>query len=124
LDCRRDFLGVYLSFDIFQEIIMAPQKYDGIIETVRYSPDGLIKMVRIYERRGPTFSDRILISREELVTRIKEGKKYLTGKRVRYLASTFETDESVNLVKFDQTEYLVTQASSAAGDNLGSLPVF
>ena len=103
---------------------MAPQKYDGIIETVRYSPDGFIKVARIYERRGPTFSDRILISREGLVSRIKDGKKYFTGKRIRYQASTFELNEPVNLVKFDQIEYLVTQAGSAAGDDLGSLPVF
>ena len=103
---------------------MAPEKYDGIIETVRYSADGFIKIVRIYERRGPTFSDRILLSRQDLLGRIKEGKKYLTGKRIPYLASTFELYNPVSLVKWDQTEYLVTQTSSAAGDDLGSLPVF
>ena len=103
---------------------MAPEKHDGVIETVRYSPDGLIQVVRIYERRGPTFSDRILLSREDLVSRIKEGKKYLTGKRIPYQASTFELSEPVRLVKLDQTEYLVTQNSSAARDDLGSLPVF
>jgi len=103
---------------------MAKEKFDGIIETVRYTPDGLIKIVRIYERRGPTFSDRLLLSREDLLSRIKAGKRYLTGKRIPYQASTFELKDPVTLVKLDQTEYLVTQPGSAAGDDLGSLPVF
>ena len=77
---------------------MAKQKFDGIIEAVHYAKDGQVVWVRAYERRGSTFSDHILISRQELVNRLKAGKLYLTGQRKEFLASTFDSAQPVHLL--------------------------
>ena len=53
---------------------MAGMKYDGVIEAARYAPDGRILMVRAYERRGATFSDRVLLDRNTLVEQLKKDK--------------------------------------------------
>jgi len=45
---------------------MAQEKFDGVIEAVRYSPEGAVSQVRMYERRGPTWSDCVLLDRAEL----------------------------------------------------------
>lgn len=39
-----------------------PARFDGVIEAVRYSPDGKIEVARAYERRGAAFSDHVLIT--------------------------------------------------------------
>ena len=55
---------------------MARTTFDGVIEAVRYKPDGQVDWVRAYLRRGPTFSDRIMINRATLIENLKSGKRY------------------------------------------------
>jgi hypothetical protein len=100
------------------------EKFDGVVEAVRYCPDGRVEVVRVYERRGPTWSDRVLISRDELVERLKAGKKYKTGERLPYLAGTFKTRDSLRLVGDRGNEFVVTGDSSGSNDRLEGLPVF
>jgi len=69
---------------------MARVKYDGVIEAVRYAPDGKITLTRVYERRGAAFSDRVLLDRPALVERLKKGLKFVTGQREIFLASTLK----------------------------------
>ena len=104
---------------------MAQVKYDGVIEAVRYSPAGRVTMVRAYERRGPTFSDRVLINREELVRRLQAGKRFVTGERQLLLASTFTVAFPISLVEKDGQKYLATSdALDAKGDCLAGVPLF
>jgi hypothetical protein len=104
---------------------MAQVKYDGVIEAVRYTPAGRVTVVRAYERRGPTFSDRVLISREELVRRLQAGKRFVTGERQLLLASTFTVASPISLVEKDGQEYLATHDALAAnGDCLAGVPLF
>jgi hypothetical protein len=104
---------------------MAQVKYDGVIEAVRYTQAGQVTVVRAYERRGPTFSDRVLISREELVRRLQAGKRFVTGERQLLLASTFTIASPISLVKKDGQEYLATpDALDAKGDCLAGVPLF
>ncbi|HWT84083.1 MAG TPA: hypothetical protein VN648_35470 [Candidatus Methylomirabilis sp.] len=103
---------------------MAGKKYDGVIEAVRYAPDGKISTVRVYERRGPTFSDRLLLTREALIDRLKSGKIYVTGQRKALLASTFEVSGRVRILKNDGQEYVVGENETAAGDRLPGVPLF
>jgi|GEM_PF-165169 len=91
---------------------MGKPRYDGVIEAVRYKPDGQIAWVRAYERRGPTFSDRVLIDRRELIERLKAGKVFVVGKRLPLLASTFETYYRVRLASVDGQEILTTSGAS------------
>ena len=59
-------------------------KFDGVIEAVRYR-GGKIELVRAYERRGATFSDRVLLDRAALLDRLKKGKRFVTGQRTELL---------------------------------------
>lgn len=76
---------------------MANKKFDGLIEAVRYAPDGKIELVRAYERRGAAFSDHILINRDDLVARLKKGEKFVTGLRKEFFGSTFEPAKIVRM---------------------------
>ena len=96
---------------------MAKLKFDGLIEAVRYGLDGKIELVRAYERRGATFSDVILISRASLVTRLKNGQKFVTGSRKEFLGSTFET---VGIVKLNGD--VITTGSDTTRDQLETVP--
>ena len=98
------------------------KKFDGVIEAVRYR-NGQIEAVRAFERRGAAFSDRIMIPRGELLERLKEGRKFVIGKRKELLAGTFETGKPVHLVKRDGKEFISTR-ENADSDELEGAPVF
>jgi hypothetical protein len=99
---------------------MPRKKIDGVIEAVRYTPDGIIDFVRAYERRGAIWSDNLLLQRAELVERIAKGKKFFTGWRKVSFGSQFEAGEPV---KFDNN--VVTTGDRSGGrDLLNGVPVF
>jgi hypothetical protein len=97
-------------------------KFDGVIEAVRYR-SGKIDVVRAYERRGPTFSDHVLIDRKTLLERLKGGKRFVTGQRRELLASTFQVGKPVNLVG-ENGRQVVTTLAQAEHDELEGVPVF
>jgi hypothetical protein len=99
-------------------------KFDGVVEAVHYNADGSIKWVRAYERRGPTFSDRILIPRRELIEKLKSGKVYMAGRRLDYLASTFDVTSPLKVEGDHGSEVLVSgSAASASRDHLADVPI-
>jgi hypothetical protein len=98
------------------------KKIDGVIEAVRYK-NGQLTIVRAYERRGATFSDRVLLERGTLLERLQKGQQYLTGSREELRASTFKIGKHVLIVKLDDRELLAT-CENAAQDDLEELPVF
>ncbi|NMC79593.1 MAG: hypothetical protein GYA59_09560 [Chloroflexi bacterium] len=103
---------------------VAQQKFDGVIEAVRYTPEGQVGQVRIYERRGPTFSDRVLLTREQLVQRMKAGQRFVAGERKEFLASTFVVRAPVRLAGPKGKEVLVTTQPAGDGDDLHEVPLF
>jgi hypothetical protein len=99
------------------------KKFDGVIEAVHYK-NGQIMAVRAFERRGATFSDRVLIDRKELLERLKNGQRYVIGKRKEFLAGTFEVQETpVQVLKRDGKEIISTR-KEAEHDELEQTPVF
>lgn len=102
---------------------MTKLKYDGVIEAVHYTPEGQVKWVRAYERRGVVFSDHVLISRQELVDRLKGGKRFLTGQRKQYFASMFDVSQPVRLVPHNGHEILVTGDVDTGQDHLEGVPI-
>ena len=98
------------------------KKIDGVIEAVRYK-NGQIVIVRAYERRGATFSDRVLLERKTLLERLKKGQQYITGLREELRASTFIAGKSVLVVQQDDRELLATR-ENATHDELEEVPVF
>jgi hypothetical protein len=99
------------------------KKFDGVIEAVRYK-DGQIEVVRAFERRGAAFSDRIMVPRHELLERLKDGKKFVIGKRREFLAGTFDIqDKPLQVVDRGGQEIIATRAD-ADRDELEQAPVF
>jgi len=102
---------------------MAKAKFDGVVEAVHYKPNGEVDWVRAYERRGPTFTDHILINRQSLIERLKAGKKFMVGKRIRFNASTFEVTSPVRVLNQAGKEILVTGVDRVEGDRLDGVPL-
>ena len=99
------------------------KKFDGVIEAVRYK-NGQIEVVRAFERRGATFSDRIMVTRKQLLERLKKGQKFVIGKRKEFLASTFEVqDKPVRVLDRNDQEIIATR-TDADHDELEQAPVF
>jgi hypothetical protein len=98
------------------------KKVDGVIEAVRYK-NGQIEVVRAYERRGAAFSDHLLIDRQELLDRIKSGKKFVTGTRREFMAGTFEEGKTIEVVRRAGKDFIATRAD-VDRDNLEPAPVF
>jgi len=99
------------------------KKFDGVIEAVRYK-NGQILIVRAFERRGATFSDRVLVDRKELMERLKKGQKYLIGKRKELLASTFDLQEKPLQVLNRDGREIISTRPDADHDELEQAPVF
>lgn len=97
-------------------------KYDGVIEAVRYK-NGQISVVRVFERRGAAFSDWVLLDRKSLLDRLQKGKQFVTGSRKELMAGTFEVGKSVKLVKQDEREWITTR-ENAERDELEQVPHF
>lgn len=98
------------------------KKIDGVIEAARYK-NGQIMIVRVYERRGATFSDRVLLDRKTLLERLKGGQQYVIGSREELKASTFKLGKPVMIVKQDEHELLSTR-DNATRDELEEVPFF
>ena len=101
---------------------MAKQKFDGVVEAVHYKPDGQVDWVRTYLRRGPVFSDYILLDRQTLVEHLKSGKQYVAGRRIPQLASTFEVTKPLQVVRKDGQEFLATGNLQSDQDCLEGVP--
>ena len=102
---------------------MAKPKFDGVIQAVRYDDRGQILWVRGFLRRGPIWSDHLQLDRQELIDKINSGLQLMTGERIPYLGSTFETSNSIKVVKVDQEEILVAGDGEAKTDSLEGVPL-
>jgi hypothetical protein len=102
---------------------MAGRKLDIVIEAVRCDAGGQLTLARAYERRGPTWSDVVLLSRSQLVDRLKLGRRAVVGERIPLLGSTFTTGAELRLQGAAGAEALVCEASAGAGDCLCGAPL-
>jgi uncharacterized protein YjhX (UPF0386 family) len=99
------------------------KKFDGVIEAVRYK-NGQIEVVRAFERRGATYSDHVMVARKELLERLKNGQKFVVGKRKEFMASTFDVqDKPLQVLNRNGNEIIATRAD-ADHDELEQTPVF
>ena len=99
------------------------EKVDAVVEVVRYDEQGLVILARAYERRGPAYGDRVLLTRPQLIERLKSGNVFFTGVRTPMMAGTFKTVQRINLVNHNGKDYLVTGEKAPTRDNL-HLPLF
>jgi len=105
------------------EASVAKPKYDGVIEAIHFSPDGKVDWARTYLRRGPTFSDYILLDRQSLLEHIHAGKKFYIGKRIPQMGGVFEITDQVLVHKINGQEYLMTQVGDTERDRLENAPI-
>ena len=99
---------------------MAGVKVHAVIEAVRYSPQGKIDLVRLYERRGATFSDSFLVGREELLRRLQRGEVIATGQRQQFQGSVFNIGSRVH----PHGGQVVTGEGETGRDRLENVPLF
>jgi hypothetical protein len=102
---------------------MAKQKLDGVVEAVRYTRDGQIEWVRAFLRRGPTWSDHVLLDRQALIDQLNAGKRFAVGRRLPQLAGTFETTSSIIAVLINGGTILVTDDLQSDQDCLKDVPL-
>ncbi|HEX9615855.1 MAG TPA: hypothetical protein VGA03_00470 [Anaerolineales bacterium] len=102
---------------------MAQKKFDGIVEAVRYDDDGRIIWVRAFLRRGPTWSDHVLLERQALIDQLKAGKRFVVGHRLPQLAGTFETTSALKLVEKNGDPVLITEDVQSDQDCLKDVPL-
>ncbi len=85
------------------------QDFDGVVDAVHYKKTGRIDWVRLFERRGPTWSDHLIIDRKTLLKRIEEGQNIYSGKRILYNASEFELGKKILIDDNGKGEVIITE---------------
>ena len=75
-----------------------------------------------FERRGFVFSDRVLLDREALVERLRDGKRFKTGERITYLGNDFKVSEDIRLVDANGGCVILAGELPSDQDSLGDLP--
>ncbi len=99
------------------------KKLDGVVVAVRYDGHGQVDWVRAYERSGPAWSDWRLIKRQALVEKLKAGKRYFSGERIKFQAGTFEAREQIQLITKNGGEQLVIGEPNGDQDQLAGVPL-
>lgn len=84
------------------------KKVDGVVEAGHLGPDGRLAWVRAYERRGPTWSDVVLLDRAALIQRLKARKRFHVGTRRELWASEFDLSTTLRLAQTPHGNFLVT----------------
>jgi len=102
---------------------MGRPKFDFVVEAVHYKPTGEVDWIRGYSRRGPTFSDYVILGRSEVIERLQAGQKFVAGSRVPQMASTFKVSSSLRLIDRDGKALLVSGESSTNRDLLEGVPI-
>ena len=99
---------------------MAHRRIDGVIEAIRYAPDGSIALARLYQRHGPVWSDCILMNRKQLVENLNKGSTFAIGQRETFMGGRFEIGKSIHLHKGN----IVIEDRQSGHDHLPGVPVF
>jgi hypothetical protein len=121
LDATRVIFGSHLC--LRSRMMFGKKKADGVVEAVRYGADGQVEWVRMYQRRGPTYSDWMLVKRPDLIEMLKAGKKIFAGERVKYQATTFKTGLAFRVFERGGKDVVVTGETEGDQDRLDGVPV-
>jgi len=96
---------------------------DLVLVAARFAGDtSLLSWAQAYERRGPIWTDILLLDREQLISRLRAKKRVFTG-RPRELSGDFDVISPVRLMQAAGTSVLRADGRDAPGDDLG-LPLF
>jgi hypothetical protein len=99
------------------------EKYDFMIEAIRMSHSGQLEAARLYQRRGASYSDRIILTRPQLLEQLAAGKRIAAGSRQHRLASTFTV--SAEIIRYGKEKPVLCLAEeTASADHLPGIPFF
>ncbi len=102
---------------------MSKINYDGVLEAAHFKPDGQLDWVRVYQRMGPIFTDRIILSRQAFVEQLKRGTRYMVGERILNMGGKFNVSQPVRLLKRGGEEVIVVGDGRATQDELAGVPI-
>lgn len=102
---------------------MAKIKFDGVLEAAHYKADGQLDWVRVYERRGSGFSDRLLLNREAFIGQLKAGRRYYAGERILYMGGQFNLSKPVHLLEKGGKQVIVVGDGQPSSDDLTGVPL-
>ncbi len=102
---------------------MGKINYDGVVEAAHYKPDGQLDWVRVYERRGAVFSDRLVLNRDSFIRQLRAGKRYMVGERKLNLGGMFDVSQPVHLLNQDGKQVIVVGETQASRDELDGVPI-
>jgi hypothetical protein len=102
---------------------MARINYDGVIEVAHFKPDGQLDWVRVYQRRGAVFSDRVLLRRAEFIEQLKAGKRYVVGERIHNMGGNFNVSQPVHLQGMNDRQVITVGSSQTGSDDLTGVPI-
>jgi hypothetical protein len=97
---------------------------DGIVEAVRYNEQKNISLARVYLRYGLVYTDCKLFTREQLITAMQNGKKFFSGVRKTYYASSFFLNQELCLHEQNGTSFIGVKTSNASHDDPEIAPLF
>jgi hypothetical protein len=101
------------------------KRVDGVIEAAHFGPEGHLLWVRAYERRGPTWSDLVLLDRAALIQRLKARKRFFVGARREFWASEFDLRAPLRLAQSSHGSFLISGEGNTniPQDQLEGIPV-
>jgi hypothetical protein len=102
---------------------MVKAQVDVVVEAVHYASSGEVEWVRVYERRGPTYSDRLIKTRGELIHLLRNGKRVFGGKRIPLMASTFELFTPIDYIRQEGNFILKSGKKESLQDRLADIPI-
>jgi hypothetical protein len=102
---------------------MNRNKADLIIEAVHHKYNGQIDFVRAYQKRGETYSDCILVKRQELLEMLLVGRQVVTGQRIPFLGTIFSDLTSVGLLTINNKKTIATTGSTVHQKELVETPI-
>lgn len=101
---------------------IARKPVDVVLVAARYAEASVLLAAQAYERRGPVWSDIVLLDREALIGRLRSRKRVFTG-RTRDLSGDFDVLSPVRLIETPGAVVLRADGRESTGDDLG-LPIF
>ncbi len=106
----------------FPKVSVARQlrEVDGVIEAVHYAPDGRIAWARAYVRRFANFSDRVRLSRQELIRRLQNGQRFYLGRREPLFGAAFDLGSRVRLSEKDGAPFIVLEGKQGTKELEGA----
>lgn len=95
----------------------------GVVEAAHYDDQGQLRWVRVHLRRFDTFADHQILTRDELVTRLKAGQTFVVGKRHPLLGNAFEVGPALRLAEKDGQPFLLVEGHTTEERELAGVPL-